>query len=95
MNTEDTKNRVIIIITITLCTFLMVSLIGTFALEWAGKDTGTIWGRVFDLINVLTGALVGYVAGQQVEKSRVVPTKVVDTDVLGPHHSGESEEDHR
>jgi hypothetical protein len=67
---EETKNRVIVVITTTLCAFLLLSLLGTFILEWAGKETGTIWGRIFDLINVLTGALVGYVAGQQVERGR-------------------------
>jgi hypothetical protein len=67
---EETKNKVIVTITITICTFLLLSLVGTFALEWAGKEAGTVWSRIFDLIGVLAGALVGYIAGQQVEKSR-------------------------
>jgi hypothetical protein len=71
MTDADAKNRVIVTITITLCVFMLLSLLGTFALEWAGKETGTIWGRIFDLINVLAGALVGYVAGSQVQKVKI------------------------
>jgi hypothetical protein len=71
MTEQETKNRVVVMVTGTLCVFLLLSLAGTFALEWAGKESGTIWGRIFDLVNVLTGALVGYLAGTQVEKARL------------------------
>jgi hypothetical protein len=71
MTEQEAKNRVVVMVTATLCVFLLLSLVGTFALEWAGKESGTIWGRIFDLVNVLTGALVGYLAGTQVEKARL------------------------
>ena len=61
------RDRITWTITVTLCSFLLLSLVGTFALEWVGKETGTIWGRIFDLINVLAGAVVGFIAGQQVK----------------------------
>lgn len=59
-----TRDRITLIITVTLCAFLILSLFGTFALEWVGRDSGTIWGRIFDLVNVLAGAVVGFIAGQ-------------------------------
>jgi hypothetical protein len=95
MTEQDTKNRVVVMVTATLCIFLLLSLVGTFALEWAGKESGTIWGRIFDLVNVLTGALVGYLAGTQVEKARATHTP--DPQRVGDDHesvpgSGEDRE---
>jgi pilus assembly protein TadC len=71
MNDQETKNRVILIITLTLCAFLMISLIGVYTLAWANKPSEDIWPKIFDLISVLSGALVGYIAGTQVEKTRI------------------------
>jgi uncharacterized membrane protein YfcA len=82
MNTEETKNRVIVMVTITLCVFLLISLVGAYLLAWNGKETGDVWPKVFDLVSVLTGALVGYIAGSQFERSRAVkelsPKRYVD-----------------
>jgi hypothetical protein len=96
MTEQEAKNRVVVMVTGTLCIFLLLSLVGTFALEWTGKESGTIWGRIFDLVNVLTGALVGYLAGTQVEKARLTKhdpdLDSVDDDhgpVLGSGEGGE------
>jgi hypothetical protein len=87
MDDIQTKNRVILIITITLCAFLIISLIGAYALAWTDRDPGEVWTKVFDLVSVLAGALVGYIAGQQVEKSRV-PRSAPTTGVpAGPPQS--------
>ena len=71
MNDSEAKNRVVMIITVTLCTFLLISLVGAYALAWTDRDPGEVWTKVFDLVSVLAGALVGYIAGTQVEKTRV------------------------
>jgi hypothetical protein len=70
MSDDPARDRVILIITVTLCAFLIISLVGVYALAWTDKDTGDVWPKVFDLVSVLAGALVGYIAGQQVEQRR-------------------------
>lgn len=70
MTEQETKNRVIVMVTATLCVFLLVSLFGAYALAWTDRDPGEVWTKVFDLVSVLAGALVGYIAGQQVQKAR-------------------------
>ena len=64
------RDKVTWVITLTICTFLLLSLVGSFALEFAGKESGTIWGRIFDLVNVLAGVVAGYIAGQQIQSTR-------------------------
>lgn len=68
----NTKDRVTMIITVTMCSFLLLSLVGTFVLEYVGRETGAIWGKVFDLITVLAGAIVGYIAGERVASQQAV-----------------------
>lgn len=66
----DTRDKVIIIITAVVGAFVLITLVGTFVLEATGNDTGAVWGRAFDLVGVLAGGLVGYVAGENVQKAR-------------------------
>jgi hypothetical protein len=35
------------------------------------KDTGEVWGRSFDLVGVLAGGLVGFIAGQAAEQRKI------------------------
>lgn len=66
----DARDKVIVIITAVVGLFILITLIGTFVLEATGNETGTVWGRAFDLVGVLAGGLVGYVAGENVQKAR-------------------------
>jgi hypothetical protein len=66
----DVRDKVVVFIAGVLGFFLLFSVGAVFFLEVTGRETGNIWGRVFDLVNVLAGGLMGYVAGQSVERSR-------------------------
>jgi len=66
----DVRDKIVVFIAGVLGFFLLFSVGAVFFLELSGKPTGGIWGRVFDLVNVLAGGLMGYVAGQSVERSR-------------------------
>jgi hypothetical protein len=65
------RDKVTLIVAVTISVFVLLSLIFTFALALRGQETGTIWGQVFDLVAVLVGAIGGYVAGSQIERSKV------------------------
>jgi len=67
----DVRDKIVVFIAGVLGFFLLFSVGAVFFLELSGKPTGGIWGRVFDLVNVLAGGLMGYVAGQSVERSRM------------------------
>lgn len=60
----NNRDKITMIITVTVCIFILFSLVGAYALAWTGKDTGVVWPRMFDLVQVLSGGVVGYVAGQ-------------------------------
>ena len=65
MSPPNLRDRVTLIITTTVCIFMLLSLVGAYALAWTDRDPGEIWSKVFDLVMVLAGAVVGYVAGER------------------------------
>jgi L-lactate permease len=67
------RDRVTVIVAVTISVFVLLSLVFTFILAIRGQETGTIWGQVFDLVAVLVGAIGGYIAGSQIEKHRPTP----------------------
>ena len=70
MSEQSMRDRITWLIAVTICAFMLLSLIGSFALEFTGRESGTIWGRIFDLVNVLAGVVAGYIAGQQIQSTR-------------------------
>lgn len=68
----DARDKVVVIIAAIIGLFAILSLIGVFVLALLDKPgTDEVWGRVFDLIAVLAGGLVGFIAGQSVEKAKI------------------------
>lgn len=65
MTPPNIRDRITMIITITVCAFMLISLLGAYALAWTDRDPGEIWNRVFDLVGVMAGAVVGYIAGER------------------------------
>lgn len=64
------RERVSILAMSTVSLFVLASLVFTFILAVRGIEIGAVWSKMFDLIGVLVGGIVGYLAGQQVERSR-------------------------
>lgn len=66
----STHDRVTTIVAITVSIFLILSVLGAYALAWTGKDPGDIWPRIFDVIAVLSGAVAGFIAGERTGRDR-------------------------
>ena len=64
---SDTFDKAVIIVAVVIGVYVVGTLAGTFVLEVMGKETGEVWGRSFDLVGVLAGGLVGFIAGQAAE----------------------------
>lgn len=60
----ENRDRVTLIITITVSLFLLISLVGTLMLALREVDTGEVWDKVFNIVGVLVGAIAGYIAGR-------------------------------
>jgi hypothetical protein len=69
---SDTFDKAVIIVAIVIGVYVVGTLAGTFVLEVLGKETGEVWGRSFDLVGVLAGGLVGFIAGQAAEQRKIV-----------------------
>jgi hypothetical protein len=66
----DARDKVVVWLALIIGIFLLCSVTGVFVLEYQGKETGEVWSRVFDLVGVLAGGLLGYVTGTTLERSR-------------------------
>lgn len=66
----DVRDKVVVWIAGIIGLFLILSLVGVFALAITDRETGAIWDRVFELVGVLSGGLVGFIAGAQTEKAK-------------------------
>ena len=69
---SDTFDKAVIIVAVVIGVYVVGTLAGTFVLEVMGKETGEVWGRSFDLVGVLAGGLVGFIAGQAAEGRKMV-----------------------
>jgi hypothetical protein len=68
---SDTFDKAVIIVAVVIGIYVVGTLAGTFVLEVMGKETGEVWGRSFDLVGVLAGGLVGFIAGQAAEQRKI------------------------
>ena len=68
----DTFDKAVTLVAIVIGVYVVGTLVGTFVLEVMGKETGEVWGRSFDLVGVLAGGLVGFIAGQAAEGRKIV-----------------------
>lgn len=66
----DAHDKVVIWTAGVIGLFLILSLIGVFVLAITDRETGAVWDRVFELVGVLSGGLVGYIAGSSVARGR-------------------------
>ena len=69
--TADTFDKAVMVVAIVIGVYVIGTLAGTFVLEVMGQETGEVWGRSFDLVGVLAGGLVGFIAGQASEHRKI------------------------
>lgn len=69
---KQTYDRVILTVVAIVGTFILLSLLATFLLQWTGRiESGEgAWRPVFDLVIVLVSAVGGYISGQTVERNQ-------------------------
>lgn len=66
----DAHDKVVVWIAGIIGVFLILSLVGVLLLAFTDRETGAVWDRVFELVGVLSGGLVGYIAGSSVARGR-------------------------
>lgn len=71
---SDTFDKAVMVVAIVVGVYVLGTLAGTFVLEVMGIETGEVWGRSFDLVGVLAGGLVGFIAGQAAEQRKITVT---------------------
>ena len=66
------RDRVVLIVTAIIGTFVIVSLLGQFILTYTGRIAGDegIWRPLFDLVAILVGAVAGFIGGVEIERTR-------------------------
>jgi hypothetical protein len=74
------RDRITLIIAVTISAFVLIALIGAFILAVLGLDPGDVFPKVFDLIAVLVGAIGGFITGSQIEKGKVTEDPIVVPD---------------
>lgn len=60
----NSRDKVVVWLAGIVGVFVLLSVTAVFVLELLRLDTGDVWQRVFDLVGVLAGGLVGFIAGQ-------------------------------
>ena len=66
------RDRVVLIVTVLIGVFVVVSLAAQFVLQYTGRLEGDegVWRPLFDLVAILVGAVAGYIGGVEVERNR-------------------------
>jgi hypothetical protein len=64
------RDKVTVIIAVTISAFVLLALLGAFVLAIRGQDPGEIFPKVFDLVAVMVGAVAGFITGSTLERKR-------------------------
>jgi hypothetical protein len=73
MADHTVEEKVLLILAAIVGLFLIFSLTAGLILAAKGVDTTGVWDQAFNLVNVLAGALVGYVSGTYINKTQIPP----------------------
>ena len=57
------RDRIAMVLAVVIGAFLLLSLVGVFALAWNDKAGENLWSALFALATALLGGVTGYLAG--------------------------------
>ena len=72
---RPTSDVIVLILTFTVCFVIIADLVFLIflSLHQPDKDLGEFSRNVGDIVNVLIGAVVGYLAGNKIPLSKITP----------------------